>query len=114
MTDAGYKVRFHEQIIPSENLEIDLYLPELKTIIEIDGPSHFLPIWGEEKLQKQINADLRKSGTLLSKGFVVIRVKATGSESVNRKEVLLNEIIQNIEKIKDKFPSRSKRFIEVE
>tara|TARA_Y100000385_G_C13094628_1_gene640531 strand:+ start:131 stop:895 length:765 start_codon:yes stop_codon:yes gene_type:complete len=114
LTDAGYKVRFHEQIIPSENLEIDLYLPELKTIIEIDGPSHFLPIWGEEKLQKQINADLRKSGTLLSKGFVVIRVKATGSESVNRKEVLLNEIIQNIEKIKDKFPSRSKRFIEVE
>ncbi len=114
LTEAGYKVRFHEQIIPAENLEIDLYLPELKTIIEIDGPSHFLPIWGEDKLQKQINADLRKSGALLSKGYVVIRVKATGSESVNRKEVILNEIIQNIENIKKKFPSRSKRFIEVE
>lgn len=110
----GHKVRFHEKIIPSENLEIDLYLPELKTIIEIDGPSHFLPIWGEEKLQKQINADLRKSGVLLSKGYVIIRVKATGSESVKKKEDIIHEIAQYITKIEKKFPSRSKRFIEVE
>ena len=81
----GFKVRMHEMIIPAENLEIDLYIPDLKTIIEVDGPSHFLPIWGEDKLQKQVNADLRKSGSLLSRGYVVIRVKSLGSESLTNK-----------------------------
>jgi very-short-patch-repair endonuclease len=67
ITDAGFKVDFHKKnLIPNEKLEIDLYVPECKTIIEIDGPSHFLPVWGDEKLQKQIKADLQKSGLILS------------------------------------------------
>ena len=114
ISDLGYKTKFHEHIIPSENLEIDLYIPELKTIIEIDGPSHFLPIWGEERLQKQVNADLRKSGSLLSRGFVVIRVKTLGFESVKRKEDIIGDIEKHLKSIEKKFPSRSKRFIEVE
>ena len=61
LNDAGFAVNMHQMIIPSENLEIDLYIPELKTIIEVDGPSHFLPIWGEEKLQKQITPTLEKA-----------------------------------------------------
>ena len=104
-------------IIPSENLEIDLYIPELKTIIEVDGPSHFLPIWGEDKLQKQINADLRKSGALLSKGYIVIRIKSLGQESLAKRERMSQEVIDHLNKIKEKFPKlpvRSKRFIEVE
>ncbi len=115
LSDSGYEIRFHEQnIIPSENLEIDLYIPKLKTIIEIDGPSHFLPIWGEQRLQKQINADLRKSGSLLSKGFVVIRVKTLGFESIKRKENIIESIETHLQSIEKKFPIRSKRFIEVE
>ena len=86
----------------------------MKTIIEVDGPSHFLPIWGEDKLQKQINADLRKSGTLLSKGYVVIRVKSLGQESLSKREELLNSVLDSLSSIKKKFPPRSKRFIEVE
>ena len=114
LQSSGYSVKMHEMIIPSENLEIDLYIPELKTIIEVDGPSHFLPIWGEEKLQKQINADLRKSGTLLSKGYVVIRVKSLGQESLSKREQIIERIEEALQSIKGKFPPRSKRFIEVE
>ena len=110
----GYEVKFHQMLIPAEKLEIDLYIPSLKTIIEVDGPSHFLPIWGEERLQKQMNADLRKSGTLLSKGYVVIRVKTVGFESIKRKEDIINQIASHLTKIETKFPKRSKRFIEVE
>ena len=110
----GFRVKMHEMIIPSENLEIDLYIPELKTIIEVDGPSHFLPIWGDDKLQKQVNADLRKSGTLLSKGYVVIRDKSLGSESLAKKESIIEQVLQKLSSIKGKFPARSKRFIEVE
>lgn len=111
---AGYSVRMHEVIIPAENLEIDLYIPHLKTIIEVDGPSHFLPIWGEDKLQKQVNADLRKSGSLLSKGYAVIRVKSLGQESLSKREELIGQVITHLHAIKDKFPPKSKRFIEVE
>lgn len=111
---AGYTVKMHEVIIPAENLEIDLYIPELKTIIEVDGPSHFLPIWGEDKLQKQVNADLRKSGALLSKGYAVIRVKSLGQESLSKQEQLVQEVLNHLSKINDSFPPKSKRFIEVE
>ena len=117
LNDAGFAVNMHQMIIPSENLEIDLYIPELKTIIEVDGPSHFLPIWGEDKLQKQINADLRKSGALLSKGYIVIRIKSLGQESLAKREEMSQEVIGHLNKIKEKFPKlpvRSKRFIEVE
>ena len=94
LTSEGYDVIFHMKgLIPAENLEVDLFVPSLKTAIEIDGPAHFLPIWGEDRLKKQMNADLRKSGSLLSRGFVVIRIKTLGFESIKRKE----DIIESIE-----------------
>lgn len=114
LIDAGFSIKLHEVIIPAENLEIDLYIPQLKTIIEVDGPSHFLPIWGEEKLQKQVNADLRKSGVLLSKGYAVIRVKSLGQESLAKREEILTSVLCEVSKIREQFPPRSKRFIEVE
>ena len=112
--EAGFSVRMHVVIIPAENLEIDLYIPELKTIIEVDGPSHFLPIWGEDKLQKQVNADLRKSGALLSKGYAVIRLKTLGQESLAKREDMLKSVVDQVVSISQKFPPKSKRFIEVE
>ena len=114
LNKLGYEVKFHQMLIPAEKLEIDLYIPTLKTIIEVDGPSHFLPIWGEDRLQKQMNADLRKSGALLSRGYVVVRVKTVGFESIKRKEDIIEQIAFHLEKIEEKFPKRSKRFIEVD
>jgi very-short-patch-repair endonuclease len=111
---VGHVVELHKMLIPSEKLEIDLYIPSLKTIIEVDGPSHFLPIWGEDKLKKQVNADLRKSGTLLTKGYAVIRVKSLGQESLAKREQLVKQVIIHLSEIDERFPPRSKRFIEVE
>lgn len=116
LRNKGYSVEFHKKnLIPNQNLEIDLYIPSLKTIIEVDGPSHFFPIWGEEKLQKQIKADSQKSGLILSKGFVIIRVKSLADfVSLNRKDSLLNNIVETLKKIETKFPQKTKRFIEIE
>jgi len=115
LTDHGFRVEFHKKnLIQNEKLEIDLYLPELKTIIEVDGPSHFLPVWGEEKLQKQIKADMQKSGLILGKGFIIIRVKVLGFISLKKQEDGILEIINCLKKIKVSFPPRSERYIEVE
>jgi predicted Fe-S protein YdhL (DUF1289 family) len=43
----GYKVDFHkEQILVNTKLQIDLFLPTMDVAIEVDGPSHFEPVWG--------------------------------------------------------------------
>ena len=114
LVKEGYTVDFHNKnLIPNEKLEIDLYIPSLKTIIEIDGPSHFLPIWGEEKLQKQIKADLQKSGRILSMGYAIIRVKVVKKANLNDKESVVSSIVKILKSIDKKFPPKTKRFIEV-
>lgn len=115
LSSAGYSVEFHKKnLIPNQKMEIDLYIPSHKTIIEIDGPSHFLPIWGEEKLRKQVKSDNQKTGLILSKGFVIIRVKSLSDFlSLNSKENLFKDIIEQLESIDKKFPIESKRYIEI-
>lgn len=112
----GYKIEPHKKnLVVNENLEIDMYLPQLKAIIEIDGPSHFLPIWGEEKLQKQIKADLHKTGLILSKGFLIIRVKnLADSISLSAKEDLKQRLLTVLQDIEKSFPSKANRYIEIE
>ena len=98
---AGYKYQAHKKdLIPTKKLEIDLYIPELKTIIEVDGLSHFEPIWGEEQLEKQQEFDIQKDGVLLSKGFKVIRIENRGSSmaisKLSKLEQEINEILESI------------------
>jgi len=119
---AGYNILFHKTgLIPNDNLEVDLFIPELKVAIEVDGPSHFFPIWGETEaekqniLQKHIKSDAHKSGLLLSKGFVLIRVKhLTKNLSEKNKRMVLEKVTDKLEEIKKKFPPHGKRYIELE
>ncbi len=116
LSKHGFVVEAHKKnLIPNENLEIDMYLPEIKAIIEIDGPSHFLPIWGEEKLNKQIKADENKTGLILSKGFVIIRVKhLADTVCLSDRHILKDRLIDILEKFAVKLPVKSKRYIELE
>lgn len=116
ITKGGYKVDYHKkQLIQNQDLELDMYIPELKTIIEVDGPSHFLPIWGEEKLQKQIKADTQKSGLILSKGMIILRIKnLSDSVCLADKEKLRLDILNCLSRIKESFPPKSERYIEIE
>lgn len=99
----GYDVVFHKKgAIPNENLELDIYLPALRIAVEIDGPSHFLPIWGEDKLLKHIKADSEKSALLLNAGISIIRVKHMAKfVSDKGKRDLGNAIINAIENIRN-------------
>lgn len=115
LQENNYNVESHvKNLIPKDKLEIDLYIRKLKLIIEIDGPSHFLPIWGDDRFSKQVASDLRKSGTLLSKGFVVIRVKAINNVSISRTKKLNDRILEIVQEVAKKRPPESKCFIEVE
>lgn len=92
----GYKVDFHkEQILSNTKLQLDLFLPVLNIAIEVDGPSHFLPVWGEDSLKKNIKYDNKKSGLIIGKGLKLIRVKQKHDFSNAR----ANEISAKIVKI---------------
>ncbi len=116
LSKLGFIIEIHKKnLIPNENLEIDMYLPKLKTIIEIDGPSHFLPIWGEEKLHKQIKSDENKTGLILGKGLAIIRVKhLSDSLSLASKEDLKDKLVDILNQVNKKFPKESERYIEIE
>jgi len=116
LSKGGFKVEIHKKnLLPNENLEIDLYVPSVKTVIEIDGPSHFFPIWGEVKLQKQIKSDQNKTGLILSKGFAIIRVKhVSDSICLIDQHKLKDKLIDILHTFEGKFPSKSKRYIEIE
>jgi very-short-patch-repair endonuclease len=115
LQNEGYDVVMHKDNLISGNFEIDLFLPQIKTIIEIDGPQHFLPIWGMERLQKTIKSDEIKNGLLISSGYCVIRIKYM-CKTINRtiENKLWGLVRPHVEKIKESFPDKGKRFIELE
>ena len=101
LTNAGYRWTAHKKdLIPAQKYEIDLYLPTLRTIIEVDGLSHFEPIWGEEQLQKQQLFDAQKDGVILSKGFKLIRIEnICGSMALSKLAKLEKELVDTIKSI---------------
>lgn len=110
----GYKVDFHkEQVLSNTKLQVDLFLPQLNIAIEVDGPSHYLPVWGNECLTRNIRYDQKKTGLLLGKGCVVIRIKQLKDFSKTRATQILSEILLKIQDISKKFPDNDNRIINI-
>jgi very-short-patch-repair endonuclease len=112
----GYNILFHEEAIKgSEKMHVDLLVAQSRTCIEIDGPSHFLPIWGEEALQNSISWDNEKNGILLNSGFNVIRVKLlVNTISLRVKREVLEKLLDYIKSFIEKGVKSELIEIEVE
>lgn len=92
----GYKVNFHqEQTLSNTKLQIDLLIPSINTAIEIDGPSHFLPVWGDDVLERNIKYDNKKEGLIIGKGLRLIRIQQT-KEFSNTRALLVYEKLKNV------------------
>jgi len=105
LTKLGYVYDTHKTmfLVGSKNLEADIYIPSLLTIIEIDGLSHFKPIWGEEALQKQIGFDTQKEGIIRSKGYNLIRIENLGSSfAIARLSVLEKSLALVLSELNEK------------
>jgi very-short-patch-repair endonuclease len=107
LVQQGIKVEPHkEQILSNTKLHIDLFLYESNIAIEVDGPSHFRPVWGEEALKRNQDYDNKKTGLLIGKGINLIRVKQTKDFSKARAKIILEKLLIAIEQInngKDNF-----------
>lgn len=81
----NYKVIFHqEQTLANTKLQIDMVIPSINVAIEVDGPSHFLPVWGDDALQRNQKYDKKKEGLIIGKGLTLIRIKQNKDFSKSR------------------------------
>jgi len=64
----------------SSGLEIDVFIARCKIAIELNGPMHYFPIYGESKFRKIQYADSQKQLELQSAGYnlIVIDISAVG------------------------------------
>jgi very-short-patch-repair endonuclease len=93
----GYNIIIHKKaLVANTNLELDIFIPEERLVIEIDGPAHFLPIWGEEALAKRVALDNEKNGLLLGEGYSIIRVKCLVKNMTNNEN---QQFIADTEKL---------------
>lgn len=102
LRERGYRVEFHkENFLLNTKLQTDLLLPNDRIVIEIDGISHYEPIYGQEKLEKQKRADAEKNGLLLANGFHIIRLKAVyRTLAKDKKKEYLALVLTALEKLK--------------
>tara|TARA_R100000005_G_C4997919_1_gene204634 strand:+ start:1224 stop:2018 length:795 start_codon:yes stop_codon:yes gene_type:complete len=106
LIDNGYKVEFHkEQVLANTKLQIDIYLPELTTAIEVDGPSHFEPVWGQDTLARNQQYDKKKTGLIIGKGMRLIRIQQQKDFTPTRAKLIFDKlqvVLDNLKKTKDK------------
>lgn len=110
---AGYNCSHHyECILGNESMHLDIWVPSLRLAIEIDGPTHFFPIWGEERLVKTQRADKEKTGLLLSYGYRLLRVKyLLKSLSGYRERLVIEQVLDVLREVES---NDSKQYYEVE
>ena len=115
LMSSGFQVDFHkEQSLVNTKLQIDLFIPNINVAIEVDGPSHFLPVWGEEALAKTITYDAKKQGLILGKGLVLIRIKQSKDFSKSRATLIYDKLLTIIKAINSRFPDPDNRTFNIE
>lgn len=106
----GYKIQFHqEQTLANTKLQIDILIPNMNVAIEVDGPSHFAPVWGDDTLKRNIKYDQKKTGLILGKGLALIRIKQTMDFSKSRSILIYNKLKELLDNISKQFPTIDNR-----
>lgn len=71
--------------------EIDIYIPKYKLAIELNGPVHYLPIYGEDRLKKCQNTDMLKQQEIHNMGLAMLILDISRLCSKKKSEAFLIE-----------------------
>lgn len=77
-------------LLPS-GLEIDIVIPSLKFAIELNGPIHYLPIYGNLKLSKIQAADALKQTEIQHTGYNLIVINISSYGYFKKLKIMLND-----------------------
>jgi very-short-patch-repair endonuclease len=75
------------------DMPFDFYIHELNLAIEYDGEFHYLPIYGEEGLERQKFRDSRKDDFCKNKSINLLRIPYWDFKNIE--QILLNEVINH-------------------
>lgn len=107
----GYTVYQHRNVLQNGKLEVDIFLPGVSTIIEVDGLSHYEPIWGEDAFKKVQRADGEKNALIVMNGMCIIRVRIDENPSMTKFTQIMENVLAELKKIETKFPDKANRLI---
>tara|TARA_R110002020_G_scaffold212028_3_gene418425 strand:- start:2514 stop:3284 length:771 start_codon:yes stop_codon:yes gene_type:complete len=114
LSGVGFRVEFHkDHWLRNQKLQVDLFLPDLRAAIEVDGPSHFRPVWGAENLIKNQKSDRQKTGLVLGSGLVMIRIRQEKRLSQRYKKTILENLLRLLHQIKGEYPKENERYFEI-
>ena len=114
LLEAGYDVEFHKQHwLQNEKMEVDMMIKSLNTAIEVDGPIHYMDVFGPDRLEGQQKADKQKNGLLLSKGMFVIRIKIPKNTSQKFERDIKTTVLEVLDNIKNNKYGKNERLINV-
>lgn len=103
LSKHGFNAAFHqERSLSGTKLQIDMMIPDMGIAMEINGLSHYQPIWGDKSFNRTKNADNTKQAILLNHGFTMINIKHTKAGSNKRFQLILKELVDLLTKIKNK------------
>lgn len=88
---------------PGQKFHVDIALPQVKLIIEVDGPTHWAPIYGDDELRKVQAKDTVKDNTLTAAGWNVLRVQ-DGSGSTTRARFV--RVLEQVERITQEYKGK--------
>ena len=91
-TYPNFKFHFNENNII--NSELDIYVPHLKLAFEINGIFHYKPIFGENKLFKIQQSDLKKSISCQEKNIHLYVINVSHYKQTTK--IALNEVGNSI------------------
>lgn len=98
----GYNFDYNNRII-CDGLELDIYIEELKIAFEINGITHYKPIYGKEKYERIIKNDLLKNKLAKEKCITLYTIKDESiGFSIKYCEDILEKIYKTIHTIKYK------------
>lgn len=98
-------VRHFEKVLPNDNMHFDIYITNCQKpiVIEVDGPTHQRPVYGEDRFNAQLEADNRKNMLCLSEGISIIRVF---NDYINisfwQKDEIYNKVKEAVEQTQQK------------
>jgi very-short-patch-repair endonuclease len=115
LIESGYKPEFHkEQILSNTKLQIDIFVTDANTAIEVDGPSHFKAVWGNESLQRNQKYDQNKNGLIIGKGMRLIRIKQLNDYSDTRAKLIFDKLNNLLQGIKNNTVAGSQKILYIE
>jgi hypothetical protein len=85
------KIIQNDRMLLPSGLEVDIIIPHLKLAIELNGPIHYFPLFGVEKLAKIRAADILKQKEIQGAGYSLLVIDISAHGYFKKAKTMLNE-----------------------